>query len=291
MKLVAALLCLSLSATVAHAKGFTGTIEFTEAEKAQHLAGIAAIAKANAECLKFDLAEHKRFMRLYGVSKFYGGAIPFASAPKEEQRKQLRAAGFNPDLIEQMSSTSCVGLAMKCMGKAFEAAGQGEIWKKVRKFTRDNGVGGLPMQHALQALGWRVMYWNPDPRQNEAWDKYEHWVDPKDVGHNWGYHASNYERVMAKNRYLYNTVDDNKTMVGFGVNPPSAFTRAPMFIGTGHGGYHVFPGYLGNVIEAHSIRPITNPNIVEMRVFNPMAKGGGPDGLFRSGLIAVPPGY
>jgi hypothetical protein len=281
---------LVLSASQAFA-GFQGTVEFSDAEKAAHLAGLDTLTKTAAACMKNDLALHNQYMRKYGVSKFFGENTDFARASKDQRREMLAELGHDPDLVNEMLPTSCVGLALKCLSQGFKAANQGEIWEKLRVYTKANGQSGLALQEGLRALGWKVFYWNPDPSRSAEWDKYERWVDPKDTGHNWGYHQEHWLQVQKSQRYLYNHVDDFKTFAGFGVNPPSVIQRAPIFVGTGHGGYHVFPGYYGNVLEAHSIRPLTDPHTVQLEPFNPMANGGGPNGLFRSGLIALPPGY
>ena len=65
-------------------------------------------------------------------------------------------------------------------------------------------------------------------------------------------------------------------------------------MGFAHIGYHVFLGFHGRVIEAHSVRDLFAMDNMENTEFNPLA-GGGPKStkseIYRSGLIAVPPGY
>lgn len=95
---------------------------------------------------------------------------------------------------------------------------------------------------------------------------------------------------MERDRYLENAVDDKRTLVGFGRDVPSEFKRMPLFVGTVHGGYHVFTGIRGVVAEGHSARAITDFSTIETAHFNPMETNGAPRGTF-SGLIAVPPGY
>ncbi|CAN5724706.1 hypothetical protein BH20VER1_BH20VER1_25590 [soil metagenome] len=74
---------------------------------------------------------------------------------------------------------------------------------------------------------------------------------------------------------------------------PAAFRSAPFFVGTAHTGYHVFPGFEGSIIDAHSTRALTSVNNLEKSQFNPLASGGGPRWTptekYRSGLIATPP--
>jgi hypothetical protein len=45
------------------------------------------------------------------------------------------------------------------------------------------------------------------------------------------------------------------------------------------------------VIEGHSMKAINDPNMIESSEFNPIKSGGAPRGSYRSGIIAVPPGY
>ncbi len=74
---------------------------------------------------------------------------------------------------------------------------------------------------------------------------------------------------------------------------PSFMASAPLFVGVAHAGYHVFPGVDGQVIEAHSSRPLNWFNNLERTQFNPLHKEGGPvwskSEKYRSGVIALPP--
>ena len=160
-------------------------------------------------------------------------------------------------------------------------------YQKIYQFARANDLDGSAVIHALQKLGWRVYFWNPTPPQNERWDAEER---------NWrskGWHAYRYSTVMNRGNYYYNQVDDKSLLVGFGTTVPSEFKRAPFFIGVAHTGYHVFPGFEGTVIEAHSTRPLSSINNLETSPFNPLGSGGGPRWTptekYRSGLIALPP--
>ena len=92
-------------------------------------------------------------------------------------------------------------------------------------------------------------------------------------------------------------IDDKTLLVGFGTNVPAEFRAVPFWVGTAHSGYHVFPGFSGKIIEAHSQRPISSKDNLEVSSFNPLnqERGGGPKWTnserYRSGVIAVPPGY
>ncbi len=98
---------------------------------------------------------------------------------------------------------------------------------------------------------------------------------------------------MRKNRYYFNKVDNKSLLVDFNRTPPQAFLNQPFFVGIAHTGYHVFPGFYGRVIEAHSTRKLNSFENLERSPFNPLKSGGGPRWTrtekYRSGLLAFPP--
>ena len=65
-----------------------------------------------------------------------------------------------------------------------------------------------------------------------------------------------------------------------------------MLFRSAHLGYHVFPGTYGQIIEGHSTRIVNDPETLQTSPFNPLVLGGGPrGGPYKSGIVAVPPGY
>ena len=58
-------------------------------------------------------------------------------------------------------------------------------------------------------------------------------------------------------------------------------------------GKHVFPGFVGDVIEAHSTRQLDSIDNLEQNPFNPLAKGGAPrwtqTDRYRSGIVGILP--
>jgi hypothetical protein len=176
------------------------------------------------------------------------------------------------------------------LAAGFEAPGDADLakaWKKTYDYTRLNDVDGSALLDALQKLGWEICYWNPSPQNNAKWDA--------DDGNrkSRGYHAWRYSTVTKNGMYWYNSVDDKTWLVGFGTTVPSDFRSVPFFVGIAHAGYHVFPGYKGDVIEAHSTRRLDSINNLEKNPFNPLASGGAPRWTstekYRSGLIGIPP--
>ena len=249
-----------------------------------------------------------------------------AIAPLQLDQRAAEESGgadvLRPNSGISLQNISCVDMTRRCLGEGFKKAGMFETWKKIDKEVRANDVSGVEMQKALSDLGWKILYWNPDPNNNAAWDNEDKQIaplpvaaactptadkpcpKPKTWNGAWGGHTSRYKRVMERDEYYLGSerpirVDDKKLLVGFGTNPPAAFASVPFFVGTAHSGYHVFPGFYGNIIEAHSMRELTGFDNLQVSKFNPLAQGQGQGGgpvwtnseRYRSGVIAIPPGY
>ncbi len=271
--------------------GYQGSVEFTPDEITAHTNDIRVITTEATACLQEFLNSHLRFYNRYGFSRYYGDNSSFGKLPYAEKREFLRTLGKDPALLSQMSPTSCIGLTLRCLGRGFKAAQQDTAWKKVFDFTKLNGVSGEALQFALRKLGWKILYWNPDSSQNSAWDLIERNNDPENKTHFRGFHADRYRQVMTRSTYYWNPIDDATTLVNFLREPPKTFKDVPFFVGTAHQGYHVFPGSYGIVTEAHSTRLLTDRQTIEQAEFNPMQNGGAPRGLYRTGMMAVPPGF
>lgn len=285
--LVLALLAVALPASVL--AGFRSSVEFTAAEKAAHAQHIGTITKVSRQYLEDIWKEHLAFYRRHRVSKFYGDRN-LSLNTRAKRIAALRAAGAPTSLVDQLQPTSCIGLTLAALGRAFHAPGDPALvsaWAKALAFTRANDLDGCALLHALQKLGWRIAYWNPAPQNNEMWDRQDGNRRSK------GWHAYRYLTVNRYGTYYFNKVDDKSLLVGFGTNVPAAFRSAPFFVGIAHTGYHVFPGFKGDVIEAHSTRPLNSIDNLEKSPFNPLATGGGPRWTstewYRSGLIGLPP--
>ena len=273
----------------ARAAGFSGAVEFTVEEKAAHQRHIGTITRQARRYLEDIYRDHLAFYRRYGVSKYYGDRSTLLDT-RAKRIAALQQAGAPVSLVDQLVPSSCIGLSLNALAAGFRAPGDPALesaYQKILQFARANDLDGSAVLHALQKLGWRIYFWNPAPPQNERWDAEER---------NWrskGWHAYRYSTVMNRGNYYYNTVDDKALLVGFGTQVPGAFRSAPFFIGVAHTGYHVFPGFEGTVIEAHSTRLLSSVNNLETSPFNPLGSGGGPRWTptekYRSGLIALPP--
>lgn len=311
-----------LSASSAFA--YQGSAQITEFDRYQHARALPTIMKTAASCLQEDLNLQNQFIKKFGISAFYGDNSSFAKktiknfdgttstafTTDEEKRAMLRSYKLPEFLIEQfvprsecpngvrdcplkMQPTSCIGLALKCLGKGFRAAGQAELWGRIESYTLANGAQGDVLQLALQQLGWQLLYWNPDTSMAREWDLREQQRYPGDPKHIWGQHEDSLRSVMGpRHRYLYSTVDDWYSLVDFGETVPNRIRDVPFFVGIAHLGYHVFPGSYGQIIEGHSTRLVTDKNTLQTSPFSPLMPGGGPrGGPYKSGLVAIPPGY
>lgn len=277
-------------ATQQNAHALYSGISFTAAERAAHEAGVDQITQTAAACLQRSLAHHYDFYRKYGFSPYYGDRGSFGKLSYYGKQRYLRDIGKNSSLLSQMEPISCVELALNCLGEGFKSAGQADLWARLRAFTIQHDVDGTALQHGLQQLGWKILYWNPDVRMNREWDYNERRHNPSNSDRFWGYHEE-YWRSARSGSYLYNRVDDVRQLVNFGESVPAFLKPIPFFVGTAHGGYHVFPGTFGQVVEAHSTRRITDPKSLESEPFNPLAGEAPTGGMYHSGLIAVPGKY
>lgn len=271
------------------AAGFNGTVEFTAEEVAAHQRHIDTITRQARRYLENIYSDHLAFHRRYRVSKYYGDRSVILNT-RAKRIEALRRAGAPVSLVDQLQPTSCIGLSLNALETGFRASGDATLvsaFQKIQRFARANDLDGSAVLHALQKLGWKVYFWNPSPQDNARWDAEER---------NWpskGWHAYRYNTVTNRGNYYYNRVDDKSLLVNFGTQVPAAFRSAPFFIGVAHTGYHVFPGFQGGVIEAHSTRELSSVNNLEKSPFNPLGSGGGPRWTprekYRSGLIALPP--
>ncbi|HEY8279698.1 MAG TPA: hypothetical protein VIH99_08745 [Bdellovibrionota bacterium] len=261
---------------------------------------------------KFIQAHNPHLYRDY-LAKKPSFNLERMSEAEPHTEKGTGGSNLRPNDKPLLQDISCVDMARRCLRAGFEAAGIKSIWDKVDREVLLNGVSGAEMQKALLDVGWRSLYWNPDPTQNAAWDLDDQKINPipehKDgvpdkvwMG-TWGAHAMRWRSVNEKNLYTMGSeipipIDDKKLLVGFQDEPPKAFTDLPFFVGTAHAGYHVFPGFYGSIIEAHSVRKLSSRDNLEISKFNPGVgdkDGFGPQWTdiekYRSGVLVVPPGY
>jgi hypothetical protein len=269
---------------------------FTSAEKTKHRNSLAAFADAASDYLDWVYADHIAFFKKWGVSKYYGNRKP-EHQTKELRIQQLKKFGKPAFLADLQVATACITLAMQACERGFNATGMNNTWKKINDQLKiGQRYYGTDLQIMLRQLGWKVYLWNPDPSKNAEWDAEDKKLNPPKSANSWrpewGGHALRYASAINKGMYYDVPVDNVTKLVGFKKTPPSSFKSVPIFVGTAHAGYHVFPGRDGDVIEAHSMRQMNSIENIEFSKFNPLGKGGGPRWTpslkYRSGLICVP---
>lgn len=309
LKSIVAVSVLSVSSIVS-AQSITA-ISPSVQELTQYRQEMSKINTAADLCLKQTWDTHVQFHEKYKVSKYYGDRHP-EWGKRSKRLEVIRDVGSPLWIVDQQEPISCIGLTLKCLGEAFVSAQNPvvtKLWNKIQTHVIANGTQGDFLIRDLQTLGWKVMYWNPNPSLNKVWDaedpivlkanKIVNWESPvkDELGRNlfnsgWGFHAYRYNSVMKKNDYVGVRVDDKETLVNFGTLVPEKFKQAPFFVGIAHAGYHVFSGSYGQVIEAHSMRHLTSIDNLQRADFNPLA-GLAPKWTqsekYRSGIIAVPP--
>ncbi len=321
-------LSLFLVAPVARAGYDDPMPTFSQAEIAADQQNAQVISNTAAACLQNTWDTHISFYNSHGYSKFYGNRrtdYKTADGRKEALLKILPdlanrvRSGDEAAISElnarerQLETTACVDLARKCLGQGFHAAGMDDTWAKIDAWVKRSGPDGRPLvfgtdlQKALVALGWKSLYWNPDLTHNEAWDNAEQNAYPPKQGMKWnpvwGGHALRWASVRNQRQYYGIPIQDIQTLVNFGTNPPADFQSVPFFVGTAHSGYHVFPGFNGRVIEAHSVRELKSIDNMQIGPFNPLYQdmngvaggNGSPKWTnsehYRSGVVVVPPGF
>jgi hypothetical protein len=286
-------------------KGFKSYIEFTEAERSEHERGIAKVASKAGHCIQRHLDEQNAFWDQWKLSRYYGYESDWNRKwTKEQKEAQFRRMHVPLEEMKKLKPISCVNMTLDCLAEGFKAARQDTLWAKVKAFVAANDQDGTSLQLALQRLGWRVLYWNPDTSKVKEWDleererdkKFREPDEPANQARFWGYHEDRLRKVRAQMMYYYSPVDDAVSLVDYGANLPRKFTRVPFFVGTVHTGFHVFPGKLGFVVEAHNRSRPTMRRTIEGGYFDPFHPrephpNGGEYGTYRSGIIAVPPGY
>jgi hypothetical protein len=248
---------------------------------------------------------------------------------QEERGKERGGADLRGDTDPLEQNISCVDLSRRCLQEGMKQAGMIDTFEKIDHVVLKHDVSGTEIQKGLSDLGWKTLFFDPDPSQNAAWDEEDKCIAPLPapvpgkkpavwVG-SWGGHAEVYNSVMKKGIYPLGgevplPIDDKRLLVGYRTSVPAQFSKVPYFIGTAHGGYHVFPGFFGNVIEGHSVRALGSIDNMQVSVFNPTGQAyagkpecaapdtqgqpelkGGPRWTdsehYRTGVIVVPPGY
>jgi|GEM_PF-1502210 len=243
-------------------------------------------------------------------------------AAEEKGNVAIANANLKPNSGPLLQNISCIDMTRRCLRAGFEKVGMLDTFRKIDTTVIKKDLSGVELQKALIDLGWKSYYWNPDTSQNDASDREDQELAPPTSANAWqgvwGGHAFRWSRncnldgskkfpeksggVLCSREYSIGKespvpIDDKELLINFGTNPPAAFLSVPFFIGSAHAGYHMFAGFEGRMIEAHSSRSLRSTDNLEVSRFNPLnqGNGGGPRWTrhekYRSGVIVIPPGF
>src|SRR5256885_593948 len=90
LRLLTAFAWIGLALSASNALAHTGSLSFTEEEKALHEPGVDQILSTAAACLERDIAHHKDFFKRYGISPYFGDRSAFGKLSTAEKKTYLR---------------------------------------------------------------------------------------------------------------------------------------------------------------------------------------------------------
>jgi hypothetical protein len=186
-----------------------------------------------------------------------------------------------PPAPEGVTKTDCTDYVLKVLGNTFRAQGQGTAWNSVYTAAQA-GSGekfkGIELLKALQQqLGWKAVFWGPDPR------------NPAD---SLSEHPDAYRKVRETGTYYGVTVDTDKSVVEYRRTNPAQpvktaqlekLRKVPFGVIAAKGGYHMTVLINGIVYEAHWEALPTDPNVIQATPLDTW-----PD--WQSGVIVMPAG-
>ncbi len=257
------------------------------------------VAEATLRSVSQTIENHFDAISRTGIGIMYGPRSRYASLTDSEKLKFIEQnKKFAAKIIEPVE-TSCIGFVQSQLRIGYQEAGLGDRFKEIDKVIYGNSGQGTYLINELKKDGWKTIYWNPDKR-----DPTERVVKPSISN---DHHIWTWAMLRDGHKYMQDVMSYGKVFPGIAVdfmaldfrptNPKKtklnevAFKKLqelPFFVGVANGGYHVYMGSHGMIIESHSTRNPTDATNIELRPFNQfgMLKNEG----YLSGVIAVPPG-
>ena len=258
------------------------------------------VVEGTLESVNTLMDNHFNAIQNTGIGMLYGPKSDFAKMTQQQKDAFLsrtRRPGTAPPVPQE---TSCVGFVLDQLEVGYKNAGKEERWREIDRIVRENKGDGNFLLQELKKDGWTTIYFNPDTRNPTS----QVASPSKERDH----HIWTHSEVNRGNNYLsgvrlfngerFSGIPIDKKMLDYRpTNPLQTTTQtqelmklreAPMFVGIANGGYHVYLGAQGNVIESHSTRGPTDPTNIEIRPFSEWGLLQGESYL--SGVIAVPPG-
>lgn len=246
-----------------------------------------------------SIESHFDSLKKTGIGNMYGPKSSFAKMNADEKRNYiLRNKKLGTTPVEPVE-TSCVGFVLKQLKNGYESNGMGNRWAEIAQSVYDNSGQGTYLLQGLREDGWKLIYWNPDKRfpttrvvspsianDHHIWT----WAMIRD-GNPYMENVLSYEKVFPGLPIDHMALDfrpSNSSETDFNRNALEILRNIPFFVGVANGGYHVYLGSKGMVIESHSTRSPTDATNIELRPLNQFGLDKGESYL--SGVIAVPPG-
>lgn len=179
--------------------------------------------------------------------------------------------------------SDCTIFTRSVLKDAFTAQGRAADWQKVAKkwSDLDGQSKGTTLQQALESeLGWKGVFWSPDPTH-----------DPESE------HPVAYKQVKAKGEYYGVTVEKDKSVVGYRLAGPDMsdptklkkveteelkkLRKVHFGILSARGGRHMAVFVGGKIYEVHWDQPASSPRLIDATDLT--------DWAWRSGAIVMPP--
>lgn len=267
------------------------------------------------EAVSLAIEKHVNGLSQTGIGSMYGPKSSYALMNDKQKLDYINKSKKPGTLPEMPKETSCIGFVQNFLRTGYSLSGMGERYKEIDKRLAWSNGQGTHLLAELQKDGWKLLLWAPDARnpttrvQNPSKDTAHHtWaygMAKQGKGYMKGvlsyghvfeglkidYVVSDYRPTLpainsedAKTNHAAPT----KTKTLRNLDADELLQRIPFFVGVANGGYHVYLGSKGMVIESHSTRGPTDNTNIEFRPLNQF-------GLFKNesyltGVIAVPPG-
>jgi len=282
------------------------------------------VVQGTVDSMNQAIEDHYGGIERTGVGSMFGPKSAYAKLTPEQQEAWLQANTKPGALVKKKPQrTSCVDFVLTQLKAGYARAGKLDRFNELKNIVvAHNGQGAVLLQE-LQKDGWTMVYWNPDEKnpstaiRNETDTQGNH----RPSHHTWtastvknqGWYLKGVDLMTteehAELQARFPNIPINKKFPGLPVDPQNTVTNfrptnpyqtapnyndlqklynAPMFVGIANGGYHVYAGTHGKIVESHSTRNPNDPTNLEVRDFS--SWGVKPDEGFGSGVIAVPPG-
>ncbi len=231
--------------------------------------GPNAVARGAAS-LRERTDDHRERTLTEGVGVYFGTKSEFAKAGRPEQLTMVLESSVDPSRGEEtrarLKPTHCMDWSMQHLGAAYAAAGQPERFAEITRIVTADSLRATTLAKELQKDGWTAVYYHRTGRS----------PGPEAKGYESQEHA-------ALTRGVYNGIRIDEMLLGFETDPAvlDPLKEVGFWYGLRTSGKHAFVGVGLEVGDAHWKRGPSDPNTVEIRSFDRVAR--------HEGLIMLPP--